>query len=123
MDTTIKDKIFSTLSYLSFGILGFVLLLLKQGESRFLRYHIYQSILLGLLFMFIPYGLNILFGFIQMALKLIPGAGIYGATAFYWINQVLFFIGFGILAYSIFGVWKNQYTWIKWISAQIYKML
>lgn len=98
-------------------------MLLKQAETKFLRYHIYQSILLGLLFWFIHYGLNILFGFIQMALNLMPKVGVYGETAFYWVNQAMFFVGFAIITYSVIGVWKNQYTWIKWVSAQIYKML
>ena len=46
----LKDKLLASLSYISLGIFGFICLLLGTVKSRFGKFHVYQSILMGLLF-------------------------------------------------------------------------
>ncbi|MDJ0625325.1 MAG: hypothetical protein QNJ31_03035 [Candidatus Caenarcaniphilales bacterium] len=123
MNPTTKEKILTTLSYFSFGIIGFVLLLIGEVKTHFMKYHVYQSILIGLLVMFLNYGIDILSGFSLDILGLIPGLQGYGVTIIVLLKNILHIAEFGMLIYCVIGIWRNQYTWIKWISEQIHRMI
>jgi uncharacterized membrane protein len=118
-----EDKIWATLTYLTAGILGFILLLLSKAQSRFLKFHIYQSILLSVLCLFGGQALGILFKLLGSLISLIPNL----ANGFI-LFQGLFFDALGVLllaleVYCVITVWRNQYTLIKFVSDQIFKML
>lgn len=123
MNPTTKEKVLSTFSYFSLGILGFVLLLLKQAETRFLKYHVYQSILIGLLVMFLNFGIDIILGFGLDILGFVPGAQSYGVLIFVWLKKLIYLAEFAVIVYCVIGIWRNQYTWVKWISEQIHRMV
>lgn len=120
---TAKEKALSTLSYLSLGILGLVLLLLGHGQTRFLKYHIYQSLFLGILFLLINYGSTTVFGLLFSLLALIPLLKSLSGQILPLLLTVLQAIELGVIVYSVITIWQNKYTWIKWVSAQIYKMI
>ena len=122
-DNNFKEKLFAVLTYLTGGIFGFLLLLINRSQTHFLRYHIYQSIVLGLVFMLLNATIGILLdlgvgilafnkSFQQIALQIS-----------FWVIKVVQIIGVGVIIYCVLTLCRNQYTWIKWISAQIYKML
>ena len=73
----IKEKIGAGAAYLTLGIWGLIWLLISRrnyfDEKDFIRFHCYQSILVGLLYMFIPQGLSILFSLTIQIISLIPG--------------------------------------------------
>jgi hypothetical protein len=55
-----KDRVICGFSYLSLGMLGLIVYLLQQGkgQSRFFMFHFYQSIMCGLFWMMINWGLS-----------------------------------------------------------------
>ena len=71
----IKEKIGAALTYLTLGLWGLLWLLLSKvpaySQKDFVRFHCYQSILIGLLFMFIPSGISILFTLISQIIGII----------------------------------------------------
>lgn len=121
------EKLISILSYFSFGIIGFIWIIIgalnKQNLKPFLRYHIYQSIFLSILFFiishliifvlnilgFIPY-LNALLGFIVyfLSVSLISIGNLHLS-----IIQLLIL---GFLVYLSVGVYKNKYSYVPWVS-------
>jgi uncharacterized membrane protein len=127
LEITNKEKWLSTVTYLSLGIGGFILLLLRQAESRFIKFHVFQSILLGLLYMFLTQCFGILISILDSVVGLIPGfkstGGVY-IMFLHNITQQALFIGLiCVISYCLFHVWKNQLAQIKWVSEQINKML
>jgi uncharacterized membrane protein len=118
-----KEKFLATLAYLSGGIIGFILLLLKKDETHFLKYHIYQSIVLGLVFLLLNSALAEVLSIISklMFFSKSVQSGFVMATS--WLLLFLQAAEFALIIYCMITVWRNKYTWIKWISAQIYKML
>lgn len=123
---SLKEKICSTLSYLTFGIAGFILLLLGQAHEHYMKFNIFQSILIGLLYLLLTEGLSILIRIIIFIIQLAPGDNVLLQPVLQFTGlstEILFFAVIGILAYCIFYVWRGQYPWLRYISEQIYKIL
>jgi uncharacterized membrane protein len=118
-----QEKVMATLSYGTLGIVGFILLLLRKAESRFLKYHIYQSILLGLLFLLLNSGTTMLLGLIVFIFSFAPKLQNAFMIGSYWLLNLLKALEFGLIIYCMITIWRNKYTWIVWVSAQIFKML
>ncbi|MDX1918899.1 MAG: hypothetical protein SFT81_07180 [Candidatus Caenarcaniphilales bacterium] len=121
-----KDKIIASLSYATYGIMGFVFLLLRLAETRFLKFHAYQSLLLGLLFTFMNYAVSFLGGLVLTILRWIHApAQIFGIIELALIDYLPKFV-FGssllIIVYCIWRLWKNEYSNLKWVSDQIHRM-
>ena len=61
----IKEKTGAVAAYLTLGIWGFIWLLISRrhyyDQKDFVRFHCFQSIFIGILYMFIPQGVEILF--------------------------------------------------------------
>lgn len=126
----IKEKIGAALTYLTLGIWGLIWLLISRTpayfQKDFVKFHCYQSIFIGILYMFIPSGLSILFslifqiaGFIPNSIIVVSNLGIvYG-----FIQKAVSFIGLMlILACAIVSL-MGKYTNIPYISQMINRML
>lgn len=118
-----QAKTLCTLSYLSMGLLGLVVLLLGHGKSRFERYHFYQSLILGLIFLLVGQGSRIMIDLLASIFSFLPAFRNIILQVYYQLSYVLGLFGLGIIIYSVITIWQNKYTWIKWISAQVHRML
>lgn len=131
LNATVKDKFICTLSYLSFGIVGFVVFLLNLTQNHFTKYHVFQSVFIGILYFLTKQAIHIfarLIGIIHRIPLFQTNEDLFAPFAILLkglviIDQLLVYLVLGILAYCIFTLWQNKYSWIKYISAQIYKMI
>ena len=125
-----KEKAGAAIAYLTLGIWGLVWLLLSGrsyfDQKDFVRFHCYQSLFLGMLYIFIPHGLSIFFSLIIQIITLIPGTSFVASSlhSFHSILQmVIHYGGLGLIIYcailSLFG----KYTNVPWISQIINRML
>lgn len=121
------EKVIAVLSYFSLGFIGFIWVVIgaitKQKLKPFLKFHIYQSIFLSILFFivsnllilvlnilgFIPY-LNALLGFIAyfLSVSLINIGNIHLS-----LIQIAILI---FVLYLSHGVVKNRYSYVPWVS-------
>ena len=126
----LKEKVGATLTYLTFGLWGIVWLLLSKipaySQKDFVRFHCYQSIFIGILYMFIPSGISILFTLISQIIGIVPG----GSVIVQWISlihsifqQLFNYLGLALIVYcSVMGL-IGKYTNIPWISQIVNRML
>ena len=125
-----KEKAGAVLAYLTLGIWGFVWLLISRKhyyeQKNFIRFHCFQSIFIGILYMFIPQGLGILFSLIIQIFAFIPGLHFITDSlhTIHGILQTIIRIGsLALIIYcSIFCI-SGKYTNIPWISQTINRML
>jgi uncharacterized membrane protein len=116
----LKDKLLASLSYISLGIFGFICLLLGTVKSRFGKFHVYQSILMGLLF-YLAQGLISFLQFVLMNIfnffkfhnyKVVDLMGL--------LPYILLLI---VLIICFKDIIKGKLSNIKFLSDQIHKML
>lgn len=126
----IKEKIGAAIAYLTFGIWGLVWLLISRktyyDQKDFVRFHCFQSIFIGILFMFIPQGLAIFFSLMTQLLAIVPRTGfiINSIHAIHGIFQSIFHYGSLVLIlYCVIFCLYGRYTNIPWISQMINRML
>lgn len=126
----IKEKLGAALTYLTLGIWGLIWLLLSRkhyyDQKDFVRFHCFQSIFLGVLYMFIPQGIAILFSLTYQVLRLIPGTSFVtsGIDSVYGLLQILIKYGSLILiVYCVIFCIYGKYTNIPWVSQLINRML
>ena len=125
-----KEKIGCAISYLTLGIWGLIWLLLSRtpaySQKDFIRFHCFQSIFIGILYMFFPYGVSILFSLITQIINLIPGTSfisqalhvIHGS-----IQSLITLGGLAIVIYCVIFCLYGKYTNIPWVSQMINRML
>lgn len=117
------DKIFSALSYLTLGWVGFIYCIYlsfnKKKVSTFLRFNVFQSIFLALLF----FVLCVIFGFAFKILSMIPFIQIIVS----WLQLILFrpiifqysltqIITISIMLYTTIYSLMGKYPRIYWVS-------
>ncbi len=123
----ISEKVLSILSYLTFGIVGFLWLFLanikKKKIKYFLSYHIYQSIFIAVLLTL----LNYLFSTLFFICSKIPFIGIVSATINYYLSvKIISIFGFQstliylavmfLKIYLIIGVILGRYLYIPFVT-------
>lgn len=125
-----KEKIGAALAYLTFGIWGLVWLLLSRTpayfQKDFVRFHCFQSIFIGILYMFIPTGLSIFFSLITQILALIPNTDIFinGFNIIHYsFQQAVYFGGLVLIMYCVIFSIYGKFTNIPFISQMINRML
>lgn len=117
------EKIIGIGTYLTAGFLGFIWIILavmtKNTLKPFLRYHIYQSIFLSILYFLFSTFVNLLLSI----LSYVPFVKIL-------VGRISFFLSVPLVAhlsiisliillieiYLIIGVIKNKYSYIPWVS-------
>lgn len=117
------EKIIAAASYITFGFVGFIWLLLgiltKNSLRPYLKYHIFQSI-----FISIAYFLLCQFmGLIMNILSIIPGLNqLILQLTFYFNAPIL--LGFSLIQTIIYAIifylvitcLQGQYSYLPWIS-------
>lgn len=119
----LMEKIIAALSYITFGFVGFIWLLLgiftKSSLRSYLKYHIFQSI-----FISIAYFLLCTFlGLIMEILSIIPFVNQLVLQLTFYFNAP-FLLGFSIiqlLVYAVIGYlvvtsFQGKYSYLPWIS-------
>ena len=126
----IKEKTGAVAAYLTLGIWGFIWLLISRknyfDQKDFVRFHCFQSIFIGILYMFIPQGLAILFSLIIQIINLIPNTAIITNALHVFHGMLQSFVHYGSLVLVIYCVIfciYGKYTNIPWISQMINRML
>lgn len=126
----IKEKTGAVAAYLTLGIWGLIWLLLSRrtyfDQKDFVRFHCFQSIFIGILYMFVPQGLAILFSLIIQVIGLIPATSII-INPLHVVHGILqSLIHYGSLVLIIYCVMfciYGKFTNIPWISQMINRML
>ena len=126
----IKEKTGAVAAYLTLGIWGLIWLLISRrtyfDQKDFVRFHCFQSIFIGILYMFIPQGLAILFSLIIQIVTLIPG------TTFIIhmlqllhnsLQSLISLAGLTLIVYCVIFCLYGKFTNIPWISQLINRML
>lgn len=126
----IKEKIGTAITYLTLGVWGFIWLLISNkniyGQKDFVRFHCYQSIFIGMIYMFIPQGLSILFSLIIQIIGLLPltVSIVGGLHVVHGILQSIVHYGSLVLiVYCVIFCFYGKYTNIPWISQLINRMM
>lgn len=121
------EKIVAVLSYFTFGIVGFlyiiISLIIKQGLRPFIRYHIFMSIFLSLLIYVIS---MVLIGIINISGFIPYVNAIVGTITFIFQKE---FLNLGIFHFSIIslfvtglymylsvGAILGKYSYLPWIT-------
>ncbi len=117
------EKIVSALSYLTMGMAGFIWLILglftKASLRPFLKYHIYQSIFISIVFVILSY----LLGFIVNILSFIPFINRITAQFVFLLNMPFLF-GMSViqtciyvfLTYLAVTSFMGKYSYIPYVS-------
>ena len=126
----IKEKIGAAVAYLTLGIWGLIWLFTSSrnyfDQKDFVRFHCYQSIFVGLFFMFIPQGLAILSSLIIQIIGLIPGTSVVtnGIHVVHGVLQSIFHYGLlALIIYCVIFSLFGKYTNIPYVSQIINRML
>ena len=126
----IKEKIGAAVAYLTLGVWGLVWLLISRkhyfDQKDFVKFHCYQSLFLGMLYLFIPQGIAILFSLITQILGLLPllSALVEGLHIAHGILQsIIHYGGLVLIIYCVIFSSLGKYTDIPWISQIINRML
>lgn len=118
-----EEKAYATLSYLTGGLVGIILILLKHAESHFLKFHIYQSLALSLLCFLVTSCLDILARTIGLALFFLGPLATLVKIAVYTVMAFVPLVFLCVVIYCIIMAWKDQYSKIKGLSEQIHALL
>lgn len=130
-----QEKIFSALSYITMGFVGFVLLIVshiqKKQLSSFARYHIFQSLFISILF----YVFNLVFSIIYNSVGIIPFIGNFVQNIIYFFVQCpivdFIVINFSLLQFAVliinfylaFFAFTGRYGKIPWVSDRVREMV
>lgn len=117
------ERIIAALSYLTMGTVGFIWLILafftKSALRPFLKYHIFQSIFISIIYFLIC----AFVGLIMNILSVIPFIGSLTMQIMIYLNMPLL-LGFSLIelvitAFVFYLVWTSfigQYSYIPWVS-------
>ncbi len=124
-NATILDRCISVLTYFTFGMAGFIWILIVHFSGaklkNFVAYHIYQSIFLGLLLTVLTIFCGYVFGF----LKLIPFLGNYIAKLMWLIEapvysnfnySIPFLLILAMQCYLCAGALLGKLSYVPYIS-------
>lgn len=117
------ERIIASLSYITFGFVGFIWLLLgiftKNNLKPYLKYHVFQSIFISIAYFLA----SALLGFIMNILSLIPLINQLVLQITFYFNAPFLF-GFSVIQVMIYAVlfylaltsFQGKYSYLPWIS-------
>lgn len=126
---SLLERIVAVANYLTFGMVGFVWLILvalkKAKLTPFLQYHIFQTFFIVMLYWL----LSVFVGLIAQLLAYIPFINILVVKIIYYFNALIFFGKYSIVSgtillatiYLAFTSFVGQYSYIPWVSEIIGK--
>lgn len=98
------EKIISALTYLTTGIVGFIWIIISQVSGSkikpFLKFHIYQSIFLSILFYIFDLILQILVGIVVK----LPVIGSLIYSVYFWLFDLKLLFGYSIVNALMFAI-------------------
>lgn len=117
------ERIIAALSYITFGFVGFIWLLIgiftKNSLRPFLKYHIFQSIFISIAYFLLSQFL----GLIMNILSMIPFVGQIILQLTFYLNAPLIFelsliqvVINAIVIYLAFTSFMGKYSYLPWIS-------
>lgn len=117
------EKIIASLSYITFGFVGFFWLLLglftKNNLRPYLKYHIFQSIFISIAYFL----LGAFLGLIMNILSLIPFVNQLVLQFTFYLNAPIIFefsliqiFVYAIVFYLVVTCLQGQYSYLPWIS-------
>lgn len=117
------EKIIASLSYITFGFVGFFWLLLgiftKNNLRPYLKYHIFQSIFLSIAYFL----LSAFIGLIMNILSIIPLVNQLVLQFTFYLNAPIIFgfsliqlVIYAIILYLVVTSFQGQYSYLPWIS-------
>lgn len=119
----LMEKLIASLSYITFGFVGFLWLLLgiitKNNLRPYLKYHIFQSIFISIAYFL----LSAFLGLIMNILSVIPLVNQLVLQFTFYLNAPLLF-GFSLIQLVIYAIiiylaatsFQGQYSYLPWIS-------
>lgn len=120
---SLTERIIAAATYLTMGFAGFIwliIVLIRHSQlTRFLQYHIFQSIFISLAYVLLCY----ILGFILNILSFIPFINVLAAQIALFFNAPAIF-GFSIIQTAIYillfylagGSMAGKFTRIPWVS-------
>jgi hypothetical protein len=117
------ERIISALSYFTFGTVGFIYLLIafftKTNLKNFLRFHIFQSIFISILYFIV----STLLMLVMQILSVIPIINQIANRIYFWLNMPIVFnlsivntLIDVVLLYLIIMCLKGSFGYIPWVS-------
>lgn len=117
------EKIIASLSYITFGFVGFLWLLLgiftKNNLRPYLKYHIFQSIFISIAYFLI----SAFLGLIMNILSIIPFVNQLVLQFTFYLNAPIIFgfsliqaLVYAIIFYLVVTSFQGQYSYLPWIS-------
>lgn len=123
-DSTISDRLIAVVNYVTFGLVGFVYLIInairKGRMSAFLQYHIFQSFFLVMLYWL----LSVFVSMIAQILSFIPFINILVLKLLFYFNTPFFFGRYSvvsgtvslIIVYLVLTSIQGMYSYFPWVS-------
>lgn len=120
----LSDKIIVGLNYISFGLVGFIYLIInaiRGGRlNSFLQYHIFQSFFLVMLYWL----LSVFVSLLAQVLSFIPLINVLVLKLLFYFNTPFFFSRYSIvtgtvtliIVYLVLTSIQGQYSYIPWVS-------
>lgn len=117
------EKIIAAASYITFGTVGFIWLLVvfftKSNLSSYLRYHTFQSVFISIFYFIV----SALLGLIMQILSIIPVINQISSRIYFSLNMPVFY-GFSIInafiyiivLYLVITCIQGKYSYLPWIS-------
>ncbi len=130
MIVSLQDKIISGLTYLTFGVAGFIWIIIshirRDRLSGFLRFSIFQSIFISILLFLIGMILNILLGVFQI----MPVIGSKAVNIAYFLQDAPVILGqstinaakIGLFLYLSVFAFMGKYGEVPWVSDTVRRM-
>jgi len=127
---TSGEKVISALTYLTTGIVGFIWIIIshvtKSRIKPFLKFHIYQSIFLSILFYVFDLILQILVGIVVK----IPIIGSLIYSVYFYIFDLKLIFGysivnslmFAVIIYLVFSALTGREGKLPWVSNVVKEM-
>ena len=120
---SVLEKIIASASYLTMGFVGFIWLILavftKNTLRPFLRYHVYQSVFLSIIYFLLSTFISLLFGilgYIPFLKKLV------GMIAFFFNVPVIGHLSLisalimTLILYLAISSFTGKFSYIPWVS-------
>lgn len=117
------EKIIAALSYITFGFVGFIWLLIgifsKNNLRSYLKYHIFQSIFISIAYFLV----SALLGLIMNILSIIPLINQLVLQFTFYLNAPILFgfsliqaVIYAIIIYLVVTSFQGKYSYLPWIS-------
>lgn len=119
----LAEKIIAAASYITFGLVGFIWLLLgfflKSSMKPYLKYHIFQSIFISFAYFVISAVIGFILGilsFIPLLNQLILQLTYYFNAPFFFTFSVIQIAVYAVILYLVVTCLQGQYSYIPWVS-------